>query len=145
MKPPTSPPRRKKKHICKQIWDVRKRSRSNCSGGKTQGYLSKNKNRKIETLLKRLLFIRKSCVESNVRTEKPETDRFFGGKQTFFGAYLHGILPDIRSYNLSSDSTLSDVKLESSQSEYILSDPTQIEKSVRLTEELVDPEFKRRK
>ena len=35
--------------------------------------------------------------------------------------------------------------LRRTQSEYILSDPTQIEKSVRQTEELVDPEFRRRK
>ena len=35
--------------------------------------------------------------------------------------------------------------LEPDQSEYILGDPTQIEKSVRQTEELVDPEFRRRK
>ena len=31
------------------------------------------------------------------------------------------------------------------QSEYILSDPTQIEKSVRLTDELVVPDLRRRK
>ena len=31
------------------------------------------------------------------------------------------------------------------QSEHILSDPTQIEKSVRQTDELVDPEFRWRK
>ena len=52
---------------------------------------------------------------------------------------VHGRCPESHIY-------LGQFRMRSSpQSEYILSDPTQIEKSVRQTEELVDPEFRRRK